>query len=225
MSSFSALLLAAALGTPAVFAAEGFVWEFSEVHSFAQPDESDPRYLVMLSMKGSRWKSGHSWRLSQLKVYMHHFKVDDPLQLQGRTFENSQDDSSRAMEWLRLDILHGGRYVPPKPEETYQHAVRSLAAGKEPDFSGADSRSVADAFSTAFGPKGLDKEWLAKFQKALSKASGGKTAIRAATKEELEELFPLRVQGVAEYMILERGGKKQPVIFGPYAQPFMVLQL
>jgi hypothetical protein len=195
------------------------VWELSEVkkNPFDKRADTDPDaiYSITISEQGSYWSTRSGITYRELMPILSHFKVNRPEDLTGKTFTNTRESATSALNLLIVEISHGGEYTPPSEESLHERAIVALGNMQCPDFSDVDDETVYNAFRKAFNGSRIDEKWLCWFQKRISTSSNGRVQLQKANIDE----FSMRVMGPAEYLILAADERRQRVILGPYSRP------
>jgi len=148
---------------------------------------------------------------------MKFFKVNKAEKIIGKKFQIPKkwaNQMYKVLNYLIVQGIHNGKYLPPTDVELYERAAQSLAKMENPDFYDVDDITVFEVFYKAFYSEG----WLEYLTGRIKMLSGGKVVFRKATKEEFGS-FKCRVRGPAKYMILESEEKKIRLRVGPYSSP------
>lgn len=184
-----------------------------EPNYFALKDRpiDDPNLLYFLEFKlkdGRVYSTGVPRR--ELMPIVKHLGLNKPEDLSMKSFESSYADPETALERFRLDIEHGGSYVPPAPDQFFDQLAERLVGdsseGNCPHiYSDYDSDTRFRSFRSAFSDNGnLDIDWFVAFNKKVRKASHGEMSIRFATKTEIQRF---KNDPISEYVMLMKGNK------------------
>lgn len=195
------------------------IWKIANIEQnpFDKHSPVDPNALYMwyLQPEGSEWTTGSGMNYSNIMLLMQHFGVSNAYALIGKKFESEKEDASLALNFLLIQVQHGGNYTPPSPETIRQRAAESMARMECPDFSDIDKESVFDAFSEVWDGFRANEIWMNAFKAEISNLSVGQVALIEASVDEIKT----RVKGPANYMKLIKGQEVQLVIMGPYSTP------
>lgn len=103
--------------------------------------------------------------------------------------------------------------MPPFDNPVFESAAKSLAALKQPDFSGFSADEVDAAMETVFTASGLDPYWLAQLKSRIQELSLGLTQLEDASPEG----FPFRVKSFGtSYHRLKGLFRSQLLVIGPF---------
>lgn len=87
-------------------------WIFVEMHQnpFDTWAPTDPNafYSWGLRLEGSGWTVRSGMNFPSVQLLMQHFGVSNPVDLVGKSFESTRDDTSSALNLLLTQICHGG---------------------------------------------------------------------------------------------------------------------
>lgn len=195
------------------------IWQFREVYknTFDNKDAGNPDtlFVVDLMLPGSNVRHGCSMKRKEIEPLLGYFNVQKPEDLVGKSFTGKRTDSRWAMNYLLLQIKHGGNYKPPTKEQLYERMAVALSKMECPNFSNVDDETLANAFSDIFSGWNIREDWLRKFTDRILELSKNKVILQKANIE----IFKCRIRGPAEYMILTDGNMEQKLILGPYINP------
>lgn len=108
--------------------------------------------------------------------------------------------------------------MPAFDNPIFEHAAKSLAAMRQPDFAGFSAAEVDAAMIRVFTFNGPDPAWLAQMKARIQELSSGLTQLEDANPEE----FPYRVKtpGASYHRLLDRF-RIQLMIISPSQPPFL----
>ncbi len=185
---------------------------FDNDHS---PTDQQAYYCWELSQEGSSWKTGSGFNYADVMQLMKHFKVQTAAELVGLTFESEKNEASSALDFLLVQIRHGGSYTPPSGQIVRNRVLASLANLEQPDLSDLDGETIANAFREVWGDWEADETWLSKLMDDICYFSTGQVHLRKADSNT----FSVHIKGPASYLELVKGGTVQKIIIGPYSTP------
>jgi len=95
-----------------------FNWKFSVIEQnpfdakYHRATDPQAFYSWGISQVGSTWTTQSGFYYSDVMLLMKHFKVQNAAELIGKTFESERNEASTALDFLLVQIRHGGSYTP-----------------------------------------------------------------------------------------------------------------
>jgi len=174
-------------------------------------------FHIEMCRKGSSSVTGMGELGKDLAPFVKHFGVNTPEELTGKSFDSEDDFVFSALEALRMEVLHGGDYIPPDYSTLFEAAAKALSRMELPDFSDVASQDVFAAFQSVFDRFRANKKWLSWFSGQVAIFSEGRVTISEGNVDD----FKMRVKGPADYLLLvnHETEESKRLVLGPYATP------
>jgi hypothetical protein len=150
---------------------------------------------------------------SEINLIAKYLNVKSPEDLTGKSFTSRATDAVSAVDRLRMDALHDGKYTPPAPDQFFDQLAQGLAQsakGKCPSTKDiADDETIFRAMQTAFETScagAVKTDFVESLNKKIQKYDPAMSVVVAESKE----LDGVTFSCGGEYFILKN--KEKPIM-------------